>query len=315
MATGSLTVKPTAVILLDVAEEAPRTTAGHSLFASVIGTMFAPAGSHGAQLQRTLRALLFEIGQSFNYFGGFIVAYGLLFCGRALTRRLEFWLLGLLFLGDTCVLILLGMKVSYISERHVLPLILLGCYPCVLAVLDWCRWLARWRQWDGTIAPEELNPLPVRRACLALIGLGIVICAPKTLAPLHGNRAGNHQAGLWLAKHIETGDVVEDEHFWSHFYAGLVFLEGKEKEQAVPIGHEPKCYTVISRSSDHGVRERRDDQEKRLHAANGSIVYSWPEGKEPEKARVVVYAAPRDAVTRPWHVQDGVRIVPVSRPR
>jgi len=134
------------------------------------------------------------------------------------------------------------------------------------------------------------GPLFTRRATafsLAGLLLAIATCLPKTLQPLHGNRAGHHAAGLWLAKKVHAGDEVQDDHCWAHYFAGQVFIETK------PVLHSDhdQRYTVISRSRDPENHARLNDEQK--VAAHARMVYHWPEDRPLENAKVVIYAAPR----------------------
>jgi hypothetical protein len=125
-------------------------------------------------------------------------------------------------------------------------------------------------------------------ALLLVIGTGL----PKNLQHLHSNRAGLHAAGLWLADHVsaERGDIVEDDHCWAHYFAGLVFLEDQTFPRTSPAIH----YTVISRARDPQKNEQaRQKQERELVSSGATLVYHWPVRRAAEEAKVVVYAAAR----------------------
>jgi hypothetical protein len=130
---------------------------------------------------------------------------------------------------------------------------------------------------------------------MAMIG----ICLPKALQALHANRAGNRAAGEWLATQLRPGDIVEDDHCWSHFYAGQVFLEGKA--ETLPADCRPLCYVVRTRSRDPEVDDSRRQDEVKLREGREPVFW-WPQNADVEKARVIVYAGPRDPVTHPWRV-------------
>jgi hypothetical protein len=120
----------------------------------------------------------------------------------------------------------------------------------------------------------------------------LALCLPKTLLRLHADRAGNHAAGLWLRHNAEAWDHIEDDHCWSHFYAGSVFLE--DQPAAIPCGTERRWYDVITRSRDAQVSETRHIQEQEIQSRGGRLTYHWPEGDPVENARVVVYERPWD---------------------
>ena len=128
-----------------------------------------------------------------------------------------------------------------------------------------------------------------------LLGALLVICLPKSTQRLHGNRLGNRVAGLWLAEHFKEGDVILDDHSWSHFFAGGVFREGKER--ALALDHRGTCFVVTTKSRDPLIDQQRQagvlDQDAR-------VAYYWPEHCDLKDARIVVYSQPRDYQKNPW---------------
>jgi hypothetical protein len=201
------------------------------------------------------------------------------------------------------VLLALSMVVYYVSDRHVMVLVLCGSYLAVAGLIELPRRvLAFWRQPTATTdSPELLWHRPAFWTALLLAGV-FGFCLPKTLERLHGNRAGNHAAGLWLAERVREGDLVLDDHCWSHFYAGQLFEEGKVPVLALDV--QPVCYVVMTRSRDSDIDAQRKQEEQKIHAAGGSVVYHWPERAELARARVVVYRRPRDFASHPWTKAD-----------
>src|SRR5207248_3202634 len=130
--------------------------------------------------------------------------------------------------------------------------------------------------WGPRLRPEAKNHSwwNVPRFTVVLLVALILFCLLKTSQRLHGNRAGNHRAGLWLASMLTKGDMVVDDHAYSHYYAGQVFEEGKEP--VLPKECQPTSYTVITRSKDQeneGDRKKKEN-ELREHA---DPIYCWPE--------------------------------------
>jgi hypothetical protein len=119
-----------------------------------------------------------------------------------------------------------------------------------------------------------------------LLGFGLL----EALKPLHSNRAGHRQAGLWLAEHTQPADPVVDPFCWAHYYAGRVFWEGVTPP--APPGYIPTQYVVMEKSpsSDHS-RLPTIDYAKAL-AARGQVVYHWPVEKALTDAKILVYAVP-----------------------
>lgn len=171
----------------------------------------------------------------------------------------------------------LGQSNGYLGERHVMLIVACGVFWAVDAVAACGTMLAaRW--------PRAAVLTPVVLAALALAPL------PKTLARLHGERAGFRQAGEWLARHAGPDELVVDPFSWSSYYAGRTFYPG-HAPQPVPAdwahqGRHFTCYVVLDRSkSRHEHLRHLLDAAERL-AAMGEEVWRSPEGG---RGAVVVY--------------------------
>jgi 4-amino-4-deoxy-L-arabinose transferase-like glycosyltransferase len=278
LATGHFTNKPTVNHMLRTHVTAPEPSNAAAyrgpLFAAFIKS--APPGTW----QRFTGAVLelgTEIVAGLHYFWVFPAVLGL-WWQRALTLRSPArLLLGMLCLLYLAVLVRLGMIEGYISNRHVLIVVMCGTYAAVWALCDWPLKI------PGSFFARGKTVISL--ACLLLV---MATCLPKTLQPLHGNRAGHHAAGLWLAQKVHAGDEVKDDHCWAHYFAGQVFIENK------PLPHVDgaRCYTVISRSRDPENHARQEDEEKVVQEG-AEVVYRWPEERPLDSAKVVVYASPR----------------------
>jgi hypothetical protein len=202
------------------------------------------------------------------------------------------WPLLALSLLYALVLWRLAVVVGYLSDRHVQVVVLCGIYPAAAAVLDLPGRLGAWLGGRGAAGwlLRGGGPVLAGAAYVGLIGSGL----PRTLHPLHANRAGEHAAGLWLAGQAHPSDLVMDRHAWSHYYAGYVFREG----QAVrpDPAHRPVCYHVVTRSKGGEPEPKGNDRfltEPQLKALRARVVYHWPERRPLERASVLVYAVPR----------------------
>jgi hypothetical protein len=190
------------------------------------------------------------------------------------------WVMLLLCLVHTLVLWRMALVVRYVSERHVLVLVMCGVYWSAAGFSELAYHLAalctrslRWVRW----APAALM--------VAFIAAGL----PKTLKPLHANRAGHHAAGMWLAEHADPTDEVFDPFCWAHFYAGRVFQEGKPAPAPAP-GYQPKTYVVLEPHDDLDVRGHLLTRARELIASGGQLVFHWPEQQAPDMAEVQVFA-------------------------
>lgn len=208
----------------------------------------------------------------------------------------------------TCVLQLLlvwrlAVVGGYVSERHLLLVVLSGSFAVVAGLAEIGSMLgarlATGRRWTPVLL------LSVVTLC------GLI----SSMRPMHINRAGFRQAGLWLFDHSTPADPILDPFCWTHYYAGRLFWE--EVHYEPPPGYHPTYYVVLERSnpekmaarSKHNLLaqvlpaimvERSNEEHARLPlikqaqeaAARGSIAYHWPEEESVERAKVLVYAVP-----------------------
>jgi 4-amino-4-deoxy-L-arabinose transferase-like glycosyltransferase len=262
---------------------------------------FPTIDNKGMRLLRSAWALISEVCAGFHYVAGIPALLGFWWTFGSLRRRADFWVVMAFSILHSFILIALAMSVSYVSDRHVMILVLGGCFFAVAGLRELPRRVLAlcqtnlvsdatknaWKMWYRS-APVWFGIL--------LFAL-IAFCLPKATQRLHGNRVGNHEAGLWLAKQIDHNDNanIVDDHAWSHFFSGLIFQEGRESSFAKD--HPSKCYVVTTRSRDPLVHSLR--QSPKL-AKNAEVVFHWPEHDAIEKARVVVYVQPRLYDEYPW---------------
>ncbi len=262
--------------------------AGAPLFA----LSFTPSDDRGVQLLHGLRALALEISNGFHYVGVIPLALGLFWSFARLRRMPGFWALTLYCAIHTAILLALALTVSYVSDRHVMVLVLCGSY---LAVAGLCELPRRLLPPAGPATRLVLRPAVWSVVlCVGLIGF----CLPKTLQPLHANRIGNCEVGRWLSERLQAGDMVDDDHCWSHYNAGEVFRE--EDNPKLPPGKQPKCFVVITRALHRDVGVTRRQREEALLAEGAKLVYHWPPEARLEDALIVVYARPRNPKDHPW---------------
>ncbi len=284
--TRQFTTKPTGMELLKTAARAEelRERSGEparagsatppTLAASVLA-VWAQAHEKGS-LGWSVRALGTEVIKGFYYVSWLPALAGVWWFRGRLSIVPGAWVLLLLSLLHGLVLFRLAMVMGYVSERHVQVLVLCGIFWAVAGLLAISSWLAR-----VTAAQRPITVVLL----LAVAAFGL----PHSLKPLHGNRAGHHAAGLWLAAHTEPGDPITDPFCWAHYYAGRVFWEGLTPP--VPPGHQVRGYVVVERPDREHSRLPLIPKAQQL-AERGQLVYYWPEGRPVDKADVFVYAVP-----------------------
>jgi hypothetical protein len=138
------------------------------------------------------------------------------------TRRPEGWLLAVFAAGHLGVVFILGYKAGYISERHLLPVVLVGTLFAVGGLPGW------FRLWTylPVVGPVFRRPVWPYLTVAALAAT----CLPPLARPLHDNRLGHKLAGRRLAVELHrlndddpastAGVVVIDHYEWAQFFAG-----------------------------------------------------------------------------------------------
>ncbi|HEV2946438.1 MAG TPA: glycosyltransferase family 39 protein [Gemmataceae bacterium] len=225
-------------------------------------------------------ALASEISKGFFYVVWIPAILGL----WMLRSRLKLWsgetLLLILCLLQCLALLRVAMVAGYVADRHVLVIVMCGLY-----------WAAAY-----VLSLPDLSGVPFLpgKLCLPPFIVFVVLIGaalPKTLEPLHTNRAGHRAIGLWLAKHLTPGDEVDDAFSWATHYAGRTFCD--DPGASVPGCNPRYRYVVHDCRPDHRDQFRKHSTPiHNLVAAGGEVVYHWPEQVPLEEAQIVLFAVP-----------------------
>ncbi|HYT91967.1 MAG TPA: hypothetical protein VEL76_24850, partial [Gemmataceae bacterium] len=245
------------------------------------------------RLAQGLWGLGTEVANGFHYFAWVPAVLGIWYVRRRVWHMPGTCVVTAFGLMHALILWRLAMTVGYLSDRHVLVLVMCGVYPAVVFVWELPSWLLPWLRRETPAVAGQ----PTGRVAVVSVLLLLTLTAaglPKTLQALHANRAGYHAAGLWLAEHAKRCDVIMDRHLWAHYYAGRVFVDRKAMIP-IPPGHRPVCYYVVSKT-----KERDQDptlpqlflNEEQVRAKGGTAVYHWPANRAFDRAAVAVYVMP-----------------------
>lgn len=213
VAIGGVTLKPS----LRMASEAqsfahvthnPTGFPGAALFAM----NFDPSLNMSRELWVPI-AIFKEASKAFHYGS---MAFALIGVGFALRRvRTDPAILVTLVMGtlNLAVLALLAWKAGYLSERHTLPIVFLGCFFAAYACERLPGFIAR-IPWigRGVWYPVMLMWM--------LYGAIILSCLPATIRPLHENRNGHKAIGEFLKENAHDDDVIIDPYNWAQYYSG-----------------------------------------------------------------------------------------------
>lgn len=224
----------------------------------------------------SFKILPWELIKGSMYVGWVAALFGLWWSRDRFRQEPGAWVMVVICLAIAYSLWRLVVVVGYVSDRHIMLILLCAIPWAVAGLVALGQRLASWQ--PRLAAAPMLLPLGCALAML-----------PKDLTPLHYERSGFREVGEWLAEHTHPIDQIEDPLCWAHYYAGRVFLE--HTSHPVPPGYQPHRYIVIEDAgNDHSrVPTYQQAREKIAHA---ELVHSW-EGKRGRKhARVLVYALP-----------------------
>ena len=266
---GGLTTKPSVnsilgpVNLRGAAQGQAVAPAGPALFASwSVGD---------GKLPGAVWELAKEGTKAFHYGPTLFLLVGLALAAGRL--RADPWLLvPLTFAGLMLpVLLALGMREGYVSERHTLAVVLVAC-PLAAAGAEWFanRVGVWWLGW-------------------ALLVAVLGTCVPGLLKPLHKDRLGHRLAGEYLATHADPADILLDPFDWAGFYAGRTLSSIPGDPPAV---HGRSRWAVIEPD------EKPDSKLPRLQAAwnvmnDGAnpptVALEWANPDRPDRVKVRLY--------------------------
>ncbi|MBN9521905.1 glycosyltransferase family 39 protein [bacterium] len=217
------------------------------------------------------QAVATETVKALYYVPAVLAVFAIVRLRRRVAADPGLWLLLVLAGMSGLLLMALGIKVGYVSERHTLLLVMIGCV-FAAAALEPVSELLR-----GRVRAEWL---------LALI---VLAALPSTLKPLHANREGFKHAGRWLADNVKTGDMVIDPFEWSQWYSGrsLYAIPPDPKEDPPRM-----TYAVVddrTRADEHVRLPRLEAAINVMNDGRSRVVYHWPEDGPVEAAKVKVY--------------------------
>jgi 4-amino-4-deoxy-L-arabinose transferase-like glycosyltransferase len=277
---GGLTNKPTANVMLHGGKLDPTTTVAGPPLGSVFAAWWSDADGHQAKLLWGVRSLLRETAQDFQFAGAGLAVIGLI-CVPRRPGEAGRWLLLTLAAVHAVVLVRMAVVIGYLSERHALPLVLVGCYWAAAALPVLAGQLVR--------LPALGRRLTGPAVAALLLGGLLVAGVAGGLKPLHATRAGHHAAGRWLAAHMSPADVLVDPFAWAHYYSGEFFREEQEKPK--PAGAQPVVFVIWEQSNNQHSRLPMIALANDIRR-NARIVYSWPESRPVDQATIVVYRNP-----------------------
>jgi hypothetical protein len=244
--------------------------------------MFPKVDSRTIRLAQSVKALLTEVVQGLHYVGALPAILGFWWSFGRLRPNAGFWVVAFYCSFQSMLLIAHASSACYVSDRHVMILVLFASYFVVVGLRELPGRIFVWRKIEIAADSWDWRSAPLWSAAL-LLGL-FAFCLPKATQRLHANRAGNHAAGRWLHDHVQQDDIIDDVYDWSRYFSGQ-FLKARPDPD-----HKPTCYIVApTKGPQDPIPLDRLTVAKRPDA---QVVFFWPPSGDAEKARIVVYAQP-----------------------
>jgi hypothetical protein len=293
--TGKLTVKPTPNRLFEQQTDMPpqATTARARLGSSTgEGPLFAVWLNNDGVRTKGLKAVGLEFVKGGHYVLWFPALLGLWWFRDRFRLLPGAWVPLLVSLAILGLMWRVASLVGYVSDRHLLLPLLCATFWAAAAVPRAVSVVAAVAGRVSALARlKERLPAAANPAWATLLIAGFIVSAlPKTLEPLHANRSGFRDAGLWIARHSQPWDEVLDPYSWSHYYSGKVFLE--DESPAPPAGAPKYCYVVIEESGNPHIRLPLVPEAEAARA-HGRKVWELTSRRRQEMVDVVVYEVPR----------------------
>jgi hypothetical protein len=295
---GRFTVKPTSKEILH-RQVAWKNAADPSTkavqCASVLGVWWSSESDpHGNRLGRSFVAVASEICRGFYYVGWLAALYGLFCYRKRLPATPGAWIVLALCLLHAAAIWRVASVKGYVSERHVLIIVMCGLLWTVLGIEDVASRLPAWVQkLPASRLPRLLPWSSAAGAWSVALPLGFAVSAlPRTLQPLHANEAGHRAAGLWLAEHAAPEEVICDPFKWAGYYAGRAFQEDWDPSRYVVAAR----YVVLEGSREQHSKEEITERAREL-AQQGEVVYDWRPGRrdaQHKAGEVKVYRIARE---------------------
>jgi hypothetical protein len=275
---GGLTAKMAAVnIIYYSSREQPAEPVLASRPASVVDPPLAVwwgDKDHSGRFVWAVRSLARVLARAFFYVLWVPTLIGLWRFRARLTRLPGAWVLLLVNLGLVAALFRVTVVMGYVSERHLLLLVL--CYIFWTAAgLDLLAgqlvgWLSRgWPALAGTRWGDGRS-----WAVVVLLAATAVPLIKKSLEPLHGGRSGFRTAGYWLAEHSSPDERLIDPFGWTYYYSGRTFHE--PMPGTLPVGEVPPRYVVIDETgNEHPHLLGYPLAKKLIEEGHAQLLQSW----------------------------------------
>ena len=205
------------------------------------------AGFASSEIARGFGKLVERVGDTLMWF--FVPALLLGIYGHFRKcdwyRPEKFFIMALVVLNIP-LMVVLYCKYDYMSRRHTMPLVIFTIFYASAGLQAMGAWL------QGKLSKEVEKPSKIKTNettwFLVLLAIGISVCIPKLLTPIHTTKQRFRDVAQWLATHTDTKDIVAVPDIRISFYAqrkGVICKAGQVPKKAQYIVREFKAGEAI----------------------------------------------------------------------
>lgn len=161
---------------------------------------------------------------------------------RSVATNVERFFVPVFIVFNVIMMILLYCSWGYISRRHCLPLVVFTVFYIPIGLQILADWLAV-RFYKGRLENDRKS----QSWFFILVIIGLAICTPKLLRPIHSDKKAYKAAAQWLKENTQKHDLIAVFDKRISFYAerkGLVF------DKNIPVGAR-YAVTVVKNEDDN----------------------------------------------------------------
>lgn len=189
------------------------------------------------------------------------------------------WMLAFVGLGIVAALYRVSFVMGYVSERHLLVVVLCGMFWAVAAL----EYLA-----EGLVMALPAWPRLQRSLVMtAVLGPLVLGTAWKCSLPLHRERLGFREAGYWLARNADPTETIVDPFGWSSYYAGQWFREPRPVSNS-PVEAPPRYVILEETGNQHPHLKGWAMAQDLVQKKQGRLVHTWPV----PRGKILLYELP-----------------------
>lgn len=231
---------------------------------------------HPSPLQWSFASTGSEILKSAHYVIPFLALLGIYLSRKQIREEAAYAYLVFQIGVYLAALIFLASTMGYVSERHTLTIVFLGCYFAVAAIPFVGSVLARLQ-----ITQTKYSPATFSFAFTILL---FATSYPLGFKHHHATREGHLAAGRWLAEHASPEDGILDPYLWAEFYATKEFNQDPDRLSKLGV----KTVFIVAEPNSPKPTSQMDYLATAQNAAqHGKVVFTWSKGKP--RYEVVIY--------------------------